>query len=233
MIGAMLFMPLRVPEAIDAGYFELGVKTAEKGQPLEALARKNQVPIGLWFDGNKRRTSEFVLWLSPGYVSSILGYQKQHSGWSEEIADQRWLRYRAFAGTRTYFVARLVSLEKQDPLELADNNRPNTNGLQHIAFSARLGSQSIPIEVQSKFEDFSRHPLDILSRPWLGYFKELSMLAPLGTEEPDYAIPLGDNRTTTYLLSADIPDAFAGQSITISILSAAKPRKAVIRLIRG
>jgi len=103
-----------------------GIYYDQKG--VERVFQEDRAAIGRWYDGNVKRDTDEVIWLSPSLISRWLGYLNAREKWSIEELHARWHKLANVLDGHLTFVVELYALPKESFLDLTNEepSKPET-----------------------------------------------------------------------------------------------------------
>lgn len=198
---------------------------AHKG--VERVFMEDRVPVGKWFDGQIKRSTDEVVWISPSLVSRWLGYLNAKEKWSRDHLQQRWEAMSSRLDGRLTFIATLYALPKQEILELTEGapTKPETALRTRflVTFLSQKGEhQETPVGQKKKqaplalfqpevspYAVFKAYSLDSVEKwPWYGLSNLFEPLAPEFESDPPTAYDgvVGDYIRAIYLVQTPVPE---------------------------
>lgn len=150
-----------IPAAVQAG-----AALFRSRKDADEIWSTDEVSIGTWFDGRKKRSIERLFWISPLAVSRRLGFLQAQEGWPDEVLQSRWLESKNYFGHRVCFVARICSFPKNDVFE--GGEMESVPALDPMIPSLRVGARSYAVE-QTLLEERGELTSDAALSNWIAH----------------------------------------------------------------
>ena len=219
-----------MPEVPNPDMVSLGAALFTKKKPLSATYTKESITLGKWFNGSSQQVTEYAIWLSSDVLARWLGYLQAKEQWPSGELDRRWLRLRSEYDKKSLWVVQVASLEKQDPLDMDAPYRPDGLGLEDVSVQINNADLDLHAEELTRFEEFSRHPKEMMEEPWCGMSDRLSLLRPSGISLMEPGPPLGWNRRIVLVLVSDNPIPGTEWLSSVTVRSKGKIRTGKLKL---
>lgn len=122
-----------------AAEMEVGRQIAgRRTASLMSCALGDRVTIGKWYDGMMSRDVEHALWLSPRFVSRVLGFLERREMWAPGEAQHRWDLLRPRFEGKLVFVVELCALKKVSMADLTPEVPATTRDIDRVTFKVEI-----------------------------------------------------------------------------------------------
>ncbi len=231
LVATVAIKPLAFPAEPIRDELARGEAIYYSHKGVDRVFLEDRAKVGKWFDGQIKRDTDEVIWLSPSLVSRWLGFLNAQEKWSLAELQRRWTRMANDLDGRLTFVAVLYALPKEGFLDLTDDGptKPETatdtrflitwpsdgapDGTQHVEVMVRR--KSAPIQLDRKEPEvaplalFKGLSLDDVDRwPWYALSPVFQPLVPefSGRKPTPYDGIVGDFVKAIYFIQIPLPE---------------------------
>jgi hypothetical protein len=106
---------------------------------LMSCALGDRLTVGKWYDGMMSRDAEHALWLSPRFVSRVLGFLERREMWGPDEAQRRWDLLRPQLEGKLTFIVELCALKKVSMADLTPEVPATTRDIERVTFRVEIG----------------------------------------------------------------------------------------------
>lgn len=127
-----------IPYEVEVGKSVAKRKTAT----FSSLYMGDRANIGFWYDGMMSRDVEHIVWVSPRFVSRVLGYLSRREMWEEGEIERRWALLKPALEGHITFIVDLAALKKVSMADLTPEVPAHTLDIEKLKFSLEIGENT-------------------------------------------------------------------------------------------